>query len=100
MSCMKCGRKTEENRAFCADCMEEMEKYPVRPGTVVRLPHRTNTPVSKKRRHTFRRPSDQLELMRVRIRLLTIAFLITLLCFFIMVALVIWLVEWHNFFPF
>ena len=36
MRCLKCGRESEET--FCRICQEEMEKYPVKPGTIVLLP--------------------------------------------------------------
>ena len=99
MPCMKCGRKTENESVFCSDCLSEMEKYPVRPGTVVRLPRRHETPVVKKRsiRSRFRRPSDQIELLRVRTRLLLIALIIATVCFLIAAAMVMWLVEWHKY---
>ena len=39
MQCMKCGRDLQPGQVFCEECLEEMEKYPVKPGTVVLLPH-------------------------------------------------------------
>ena len=52
MSCLRCGRETEEGRSFCDLCLEEMEKYPVRPGTAVMLPRRQeSTPPKKTKRH-------------------------------------------------
>lgn len=44
MRCLKCGRESEET--FCRICQEEMEKYPVKPGTIVLLPK--ERPVEKK----------------------------------------------------
>ena len=38
MHCMKCGRDIAEDQAFCADCLADMERHPVRPGTVILLP--------------------------------------------------------------
>lgn len=38
MSCLRCGRDTEENQVFCRLCLKEMEKYPVKPGTAVQIP--------------------------------------------------------------
>lgn len=99
LHCMKCGRKTED-RVFCPDCLSEMEKYPVRPGTVVKLPRRTATPTTKKRhlRHRpFRRPSDQIELLRVRSRWLLFALIVTFVCFLVAIAILIVLLEWHNY---
>lgn len=40
MRCMKCGRETEENQVFCKDCLADMERYPVKPGTPVVIPKR------------------------------------------------------------
>ena len=48
MNCMKCGRETISEDVFCFDCLAEMEKYPVQPGTVVLLPRRRDTGSQKK----------------------------------------------------
>ena len=36
MKCLKCGRETDQT--FCQACRKEMERYPVKPGTIVQLP--------------------------------------------------------------
>lgn len=36
MNCLKCGRETEQT--FCEQCRADMEKNPVKPGTIVLLP--------------------------------------------------------------
>ena len=33
MNCLKCGKKTGKTEAFCQECMEVMERYPVPSGT-------------------------------------------------------------------
>lgn len=38
MNCMKCGNETQGDQVFCAECLAEMEKYPVKPGIVVQIP--------------------------------------------------------------
>ena len=48
MNCMKCGRETQNENVFCQNCLQEMEKYPVRPGTVVLLPRRKEPSMLKK----------------------------------------------------
>ena len=48
MNCMKCGRETQGEDVFCQDCLVEMQRYPVEPGTVVLLPRRKETPAYKK----------------------------------------------------
>lgn len=44
MKCLKCGRETDQT--FCEACRAEMEKYPVKPGTIVLLP-KERTPIRK-----------------------------------------------------
>ena len=53
MNCIKCGRETLGENIFCPDCLAEMEKYPVQPGTVVLLPRRKESSSKKApKRHT------------------------------------------------
>ena len=40
MNCMKCGRETAEDQVFCELCLDDMERHPVKPGTVVHIPSR------------------------------------------------------------
>lgn len=40
MNCLRCGKKVEEKAVFCPECLEEMERYPVKPGTLVHIPVR------------------------------------------------------------
>lgn len=48
MTCMKCGRDTSAEDVFCSDCLLEMGKYPVAPGTVVLLPRRRENTAQKR----------------------------------------------------
>lgn len=48
MQCLKCGKETENERTFCPSCMEDMEKYPVKPGTPVQLPIRPGGAANRK----------------------------------------------------
>lgn len=94
MGCMKCGRKVEETRLFCPECMQEMENYPVDPNTIVRLPARQNTSVAKKksqRRRRFWSSENQIEILRARVKVLTGALIVMFLCFLLTVGMVIWL---------
>ena len=53
MNCIKCGRETRGEDVFCLDCLAEMERYPVEPGTVVLLPRRKESSGKKvTKRHT------------------------------------------------
>lgn len=66
--CLKCGKKAPENAVFCDECLEVMARYPVKPGTVIHLPKRPNTPNSSVKE--FEEPSlaarlaDQRKLIR------------------------------------
>ena len=78
MNCMKCGREIEETQVFCAECLAEMEKYPVKPGTVVQLPARSTTvPIRKPaRRRPQMPPEEQIKYLKKRVWILR--FLLTL----------------------
>lgn len=77
MSCMKCGRETAGDQAFCEECRLEMQKYPVKPGTVVLLPNRRETHTVKKppkRRNLS--PEEQVKILKNRVRAFGIALLV------------------------
>ena len=46
--CLKCGKKTEDSNVFCNSCLKVMERYPVKPGSVARIPTRPAAPVAKR----------------------------------------------------
>lgn len=50
MNCMRCGKETEAEQVFCAVCLADMEKYPVKPNAVVLLPTRSAPKVVPKKR--------------------------------------------------
>ena len=68
MYCLKCGRETEDEQAFCLDCQKEMAKYPVDPNAVVTIPVRKQAPPKKPvKRKTP--PEDQVRERKRRVRL-------------------------------
>lgn len=73
MGCMKCGKDTISEQVFCPDCLAEMEKYPVRPGTVVQIPNRkTVNPAKKQPRKKSVPLEDQVKVLKKRCRTLLI----------------------------
>lgn len=74
LGCLKCGRDTVSEQVFCLDCLAEMEKFPVRPGTVVQLPIRKDTASVKKTASRKRSvsPEEQVKLLKKRCRTLFI----------------------------
>lgn len=82
MSCLKCGRNTQANEVFCNSCLQEMEKYPVRPDIEVKLPERKA--ISSQKKQTKKRsvaPEEQIKVLKKRCRTLFL-----LLIFFILLA--------------
>ena len=98
MFCMKCGRELEAEQVFCNDCLLDMEKYPVKPGTTVQLPRRREVPASKK--PVFRRKvlplEDQVKQLRKLVRILIILLvLVTLIASALTYPAVTHLMEDH-----
>lgn len=91
MNCMKCGREVEQDQIFCQDCLAEMEKYPVKPGTVVQLPALSAEQQPKKQPH-HRRPvltaEEQVKRLKKKTRRLALALILTsvLAVFFALLA--------------
>ena len=79
MNCMKCGRETTSEQVFCEECLLDMEKHPVKPGTVVVLPKRRDyTAVKKPPKKRTVPLEDQIRLLKKRIRILSFTLLLVL----------------------
>lgn len=80
MQCMKCGRDLESGEVFCAECREAMKQYPVKPGTVVQLPHRTDDAASKKPQPRRKSVSqeEQLEMLKDLTRRMALALVVAI----------------------
>lgn len=75
MPCMKCGRETAADAIFCDECLEQMRKYPIKPGTVALIPPQ---PPQQKRSSERRAPTTEQRLATLTRRVRTLAFLLTL----------------------
>lgn len=80
MNCMRCGVQTDGKEVFCADCLNSMEKYPVKPGTPVHLPMRNalqevKKPLKKKRENST---EEQISRLRNMVRKLSAALIAAL----------------------
>ena len=74
MNCMKCGREIGEGQAFCEECLEIMEQYPVRLGTYVRIPPRKDYEDARQtRRKKELTPEEYLIQLQNKVRWLSIA---------------------------
>ena len=81
MQCMKCGKDTPAGSAFCEECVAQMEKYPIKPGTVVQLPRRSKQVSQKKAnaRRSAMPPEEQVVRLKRLVRILIILWLVTVL---------------------
>ena len=90
MNCLKCGRETVSEQVFCEDCLAEMEKYPVKPGTAVKLPERREP--SAFRRTVKRRTvplEEQVKILKSRLYRLLIVLLLSFGVIFLMIPSVV-----------
>ena len=98
MNCMKCGRETAEDQVFCELCLNEMENYPVKPGTVVLIPSRNEEDEVRRIQHR-KRPalsvSDQIVRLRKKLLWTRIALALLLVaCGLLCMAVGRLAVEW------
>ena len=70
MQCMKCGKNTEGSQVFCSSCMENMARYPVKPGTPITLPKHDPAAAFKKSaaRKRLLLPDEQILILRKHLR--------------------------------
>ena len=70
MKCIKCGKDTVGAAVFCDECLEDMQRHPVKPGTPVLLPKRDNLqPVKHSRKRTLK-PEQQVQNLKTAVRVL------------------------------
>lgn len=77
MNCLKCGRETASEQIFCQDCLLEMEKYPIKPGTVVQLPQRRETPVLRRTRRRIPSSEELIRQLQRTVRILAALLLVS-----------------------
>ena len=80
MNCIKCGRELDCEGVFCTECLADMERHPVKPGTVVLLPpRRPEQPVKKQpRKRRTLTPEEQVKRLKRRNRILTVILVLML----------------------
>ena len=91
MKCIKCGRETDQT--FCEKCRAEMEKYPVKPGTIVLLPKERPANKKPQPRHQATPPEEKLRSQRRTIRRLSRAVAVLLVLLVLTGIAIVQLVE-------
>ena len=95
MNCMKCGRKIKDCQVFCEECLAIMDTYPVKPGTPIQLPSPPpkNATQAKANKRRQRKPEEQIAHLRSTIRWLSLALIVAILSFAVVVAMLLWLLD-------
>ncbi len=76
--CIKCGREITSDAVFCEECLADMEKHPVKPGTPVVIHQKPTAPIRRAPVRKVRKPEDQLRsLKRTVTYLWTVILLLT-----------------------
>jgi len=88
MECLRCGRKTEEGDVFCTECLADMRRYPVKPGTVVQLPPKNSDfqPVKPPARRKPT-PDETIRKLKKRLRRQRLLLALVVLVFVVLAAL-------------
>lgn len=64
-SCMKCGREMPAGRAFCEECLADMERYQVPSDMPVVIPARPeSSPARRAKQRRERKPEEQNRILR------------------------------------
>ena len=72
MNCMRCGREIRDDQVFCPECLSEMEKCPVKPDALVRLPRRPDPVPRRQSRKKGLSEEEQIRGLKKRIRILAL----------------------------
>ena len=88
-NCIKCGKELSTTKAFCEECLEVMERYPVPPGTPIVIHKRTSIPKKTPAKKKLS-PEEQVVKLRRLVKRLTAI----LIVFAIIIAIgVTWLIR-------
>ena len=79
MSCMRCGKETKESQVFCEECLADMERHPVKPGTPIQLPNRVVRTAAKRDRFRVAASKWQDRIFRLKYIMFWMILLIVLL---------------------
>jgi hypothetical protein len=79
---MKCGREIPAGQVFCDECLKDMEKYPVKPGTAIHLPPPPKAVPAKKsnvNRRPMLQPVEQVKILKQRLFFVSAMLILTLM---------------------
>ena len=70
MNCMRCGREIRDDQVFCPECLSEMEKCPVKPDALVRLPRRPDPVPRRQSRKKGLSEEEQIRNLKRKVKVL------------------------------
>lgn len=79
MSCMRCGKEIDEGQVFCTECLADMERHPVKSGTPIQLPQRSNQNTAKRASFRLAESKWQDKIFRLKYTMFWLIVLIVLL---------------------
>ena len=87
MGCMKCGRELESDGVFCYECLADMNRYPVAPGTAVHIPIRKESHAVRKSQPKRRviNPEERILRLKKHIWFLTVTLVISMVLTVLMI---------------
>ena len=66
MYCLRCGRDTQDQHVFCDLCRQDMEAYPVKPGTAIHLPRRNTAAAAPKKSRRKKTVTPEEQVLRLK----------------------------------
>ena len=87
VSCMRCGKETEVDQVFCDECLTDMERHPVKPGTPIQLPQRETRTVVKRSSFKLAASKWQDKIFRLKYTIFWLSMIIILLTAALVLAL-------------
>ena len=101
MNCIKCGVTIADSQVFCPQCLEVMEKYPVKPNVQVTIPVRPPTPTTRKRSRRFKGSihDEQMRRMRIKLRITQFFLIFVLLAFTVLAGILLKFISDSDIMP-
>jgi len=95
MACIKCGKDAAAGAEFCEECLTDMERHPVKPGTPVILPKRDEQIVRHARKKTVK-PEVQIAGLKKNVRGLV---LVNAILFLLLAVAVVYILYLRDMIP-
>ncbi len=87
MNCMRCGKEIPIEEVFCEECLTDMERHPVKPGTPIQLPNRDAKPAAKRTAHRRNSTKPEEQLFKLRFAIFWLILVIVLLALALLICL-------------